>query len=256
VPEGDTIHRIARRFDAALVDRPLGRVEAPNPRSPLHHRAGELRERRIELAEARGKHLLLHFEGGLVVHNHLGVGGRWRLTADGRLPARPRSVWLLLASGPAVAALSGSKVLRLVSESRIRNDPLLARLGPDPLAPGFDERSAAARLLASEPTEPVGAALQDQELLAGVGNVIRIEALWLSRIDPWRPVGDLTTEEGAELVGNVASVMRTSLRTGRRPKRIYGSLARRPCPRCGAGIRGRGQGDANRVTYWCGRCQR
>lgn len=255
MPEGDTIHRIAQRFEAALAGRPLARAEAPNPRSPLHRRAAELGGRSLERAEARGKHLLLHFEGDLVVHNHLGMSGRWRVVADRRLPERERSSWLLLASGRAVAALNGSRILRLVGSSRVRNDPLLARLGPDPLAPGFDEALAAARLLASESSEPVGAALQDQELIAGVGNVIRIEALWLSAIDPWRRVGDLGDEEGLEIVRNVAAVMRTSLRTGHRPKRIYGSLARRPCPRCGGRIRRHGQGDANRVTYWCERCQ-
>lgn len=254
LPEGDTIHRIARRIDAALVGRPLGRVEAPNPRSPLHHRPGELHEATIERAEARGKHLLLHFDSGLALHSHLGMSGRWRVSADGRPPfAKP---WLLLASGGAVASLTGGKILRLVSETRIRNDPALARLGPDPLAAGFDEEAAVSRLLAWEPSETVGAALQDQTLFAGIGNVIRIEAMWLARVSPWRRVGDLGAGEGAELVARSRWVMEASLRQGRRPKQIYGSLSRRPCPRCGGRIRERGQGDANRVTYWCEGCQR
>ena len=64
------------------------------------------------------------------------MNGRWWISADGRLPhGKP---WLLLASGRAIAAQTGGKLLRLVSESRLRNDPALLQLGPDPLRPGFD----------------------------------------------------------------------------------------------------------------------
>lgn len=63
MPEGDTIHRAARRLNAALQGRELGLAEAPNPRSPIHQRAGELQRRTLELAEARGKHLLVTSRG-------------------------------------------------------------------------------------------------------------------------------------------------------------------------------------------------
>ena len=75
------------------------------------------------------------------------MNGRWRIDADGRVPyGKP---WLVLASGRGVAAQAGGKILRLVSESRIRNDPGLTQLGPDPLADGFDLDAAARRLLAA-----------------------------------------------------------------------------------------------------------
>lgn len=253
MPEGDTIHRIARRIDIALVGKRLERIEAPNPRSPLHARVAELQGASIERAEARGKHLLLHMSGERVVHSHLGMNGRWFVTADGRLPyGRP---WLLLASGPALASLHGSKLLRLVSSARARNDPALAQLGPDPLAADFDQLAAGRRLLAWEPTEKVGAALLDQRLWAGIGNVIRIEALHLARVSPWRPVAELSQDEAVDLARHSRWIMATAVREGRRPKRIYGGLARRPCPRCGGRIRRHGQGDDNRVTYWCEHCQ-
>src|SRR5204863_7997377 len=134
-----------RRLDAALGRRTVERAAAPSPRSPIHARAGELDGRSLDEVEARGKHLIATFSGGLALHSHLGVDGRWLIRADRRAPrGKP---WLLLASGEAVAAQFGGKLLRLVSESRIRNDPALARLGPDPLAPGFELESATARLL-------------------------------------------------------------------------------------------------------------
>jgi endonuclease VIII len=144
MPEGDTIHRIARSIDAAFAGREIEMASAPNPRSPVHRRAAELEGRTVERAEARGKHLLLHLSDSLVVHSHLGMNGRWRIDSAG---VRPRGrPWLMFSAGPAVASVSGGQILRVVSESRARNDPGLAQLGPDPLAPGFDVHETAARL--------------------------------------------------------------------------------------------------------------
>ncbi len=253
MPEGDTIHRAARRLQVALAGRQLDQVEAPNPRSPMHRRSSELEGAIVEHAEARGKHLLLHFDNELTLHSQLGINGRWRISSDGRLPyGKP---WLLLASGRSIASVSGGKILRLVRTSRARNDPVLLQLGPDPLAAGFDEAAAVQRLKGWEPGEPVGAALLDQSLLAGIGNVIRIEALWLAQISPWRKVGALSDEEAAALVRNSRWVMETSRRKGSRPTQIYGNHARQPCRRCGGRILTHGQGDDNRVTYWCEGCQ-
>lgn len=253
MPEGDTIHRIARRIDVALVGRELGRAEAPNPRSPLHRRAAELDGTTITKSEAFGKHLLLWFDNDLALHSHLGMNGRWRITADGSAPfGKP---WLVLASGRSVAHTSGGKILRLVPAARARNDPALAQLGPDPLRPGFDDEAAAARVLGWEPSEPIGAALNDQSLIAGIGNVIRIEALWLAQVSPWRRIGNLEPAEAEAVVRHARWVMETAIARGERPKQIYGKRARRPCPRCGARIRTHGQGDDNRVTYWCEGCQ-
>lgn len=252
MPEGDTIHRVARRINAALAGRELGLADAPSPRSPLHRRAAELEGRSLVEAEAIGKHLLVHFSGGAVVHSHLGMNGRWRIAADGRLPfGKP---WLRLAAGRAVASQTGGKVLRLVSESRLRGDPLLARLGPDPLRPEFDSRQAAARLRASAAGRAVGDALLDQGLIAGVGNAIRNEALFGCGISPWRQVEALSDDQLERVVAEVERIMRVSVARGRRPRSIY-RAHRTACPACGGQVRSRGQGDDNRTAYWCPACQ-
>ena len=253
MPEGDTIHRAARKITAALVGREMTLADAPNPRSPIHNRSGELEGRTLERAEARGKHLLLHFSGDRVVHSHLGMSGRWHVRADGRLPyGKP---WLRLASGPGIASQTGGKILRLVSAARARNDPALLQLGPDPLRPEYDPEEATARLLAYEPSAGVGEALNDQSLIAGIGNVIRIEACFLPKVSPWRKVGDLKEEEARAIVDAASWVMETSMKRGSRPKQIY-DRSRQPCPRCGGRILTHGQGDDNRVTFWCEGCQR
>ncbi len=179
MPEGDTIHLVAARINAALAGKRIELADAPNPRSPLHNRAAELQGATLEEVEAFGKHLVAHFSNELALHSHLGMNGRWFVTADGRLPyGRP---WLRMAAGRAVASQNGGKILRIVSESRLRNDPGLRRLGPDPLRPGFDLAEAVERLRRLGAGREIGDALLDQGILAGVGNAIRVEALYEAR---------------------------------------------------------------------------
>jgi endonuclease-8 len=253
MPEGDTIHRIARRINAALKGRDIDLADAPSPRSPIHNRAGELEGRTLERAEALGKHLLVHFSGALVIHSHLGMNGRWRIGPD----AAPRAgaAWLRVGSGTTVAAQTGGKLLRLVSESRARNDPGLMQLGPDPLREGFDLDVAAARLLGCGREREVGEAILDQTVIAGIGNAIRNEACFAAAISPWRRIGELESAEAFELIQECRRVMLVAVETGRRPHQVY-RAERRPCPRCGGRIEVGAQGDDARAVYWCRQCQR
>ena len=250
MPEGDTIHQAAERINVALGGREIGVAQAPNPRSPLHRRAAELQGRTLEEAEARGKHLLVHFSGDLVLHTHLGMNGKVFVAADGRMPyGKP---WWTLASGRSVAAQTGAKLLRLTSETRARNDPSLMQLGPDPLRPEFDIAAAAARLRERGAGRELGDALLDQGIISGIGNAVRAEALFRARVDPFRRVVELSDDELELVVEESERVMRESMATGRRPRAMY--RARR-CPSCGGAIRSRGQGDDNRTAYWCPACQ-
>jgi endonuclease VIII len=252
MPEGDTIHRTARRMQTALGGKEIALADAPNPRSPIHGRAGQLQGRVLERAEARGKHLLAHFSDGLALHSHLGMNGRWWIAADGSRPFG--NPWLVLASGRAIASQTGAQILRVLPETRLRNDPVLARLGPDPLAPGFDLEAAARRLRSAGAGEQIGEALLDQSLIAGIGNAIKNGALWQAGINPWRRAGELDLGEVERLLAESGKIMRVAVEKGRRPPSIY-RAERRPCPRCGGPVSIRGQGDANRATYWCPRCQ-
>ena len=189
MPEGDTIHRAARRMDAALRGREMAMADAPNPRSPIHGRAKKLEGSVLERVEARGKHLLAHFSTGDVIHSHLGMNGRWFIAADGRMPyGKP---WLVLSSGRGIASQTGGKLLRLISESRVRNDPGLAQLGPDPLGSSFDVAEAASRMRRLGAGREIGDALLDQTIIAGIGNAIRNEALFRAGVSPLHNVEDL-----------------------------------------------------------------
>ncbi len=88
MPEGHVSHRNAARFDAALAGRALVRVEAPEPRLHAQRIPERLDGDRVAGAEAVGKHHLLRFESGRVLHSHLMMSGVWRLARAARTPAR------------------------------------------------------------------------------------------------------------------------------------------------------------------------
>jgi endonuclease-8 len=100
----------------------------------------------------------------------------------------------------------------------------------------------------------VGDALLDQRLVAGIGNLWKAEALWRAEVSPWRPLGGTSDEELLSVLTEAARMMRRSVDSGREERSIY-RKAGRPCPRCRTPIASRGQGDANRMAYWCPSCQ-
>jgi endonuclease-8 len=255
VAEGDTIHRTARVLDEALAGKPISDVEVPNPRSPLRRqgrRVDQLRGATMERAEARGKHLLLHFDRGLVLHSHLGMRGSWRISSGSR--ARDRRAWVVLAvPGAQAAELDGSH-LDLRTGAELRSNSQLRSLGPDVLAMGFDAATGVAALRRADQGRQIGEVLLDQRVLAGIGNIYKCEGCWSARIDPWRALSDLEDEDLRRLVIEIGALMRYGVETGRTPRSIYRRTGQ-PCPRCGTPISSRGQGDANRTTYWCASCQ-
>lgn len=250
--EGDSILRAARRIDAALTGERV-EVSAPNPRGRA---AGveRLDGLTLERVEARGKHLLLCF-GDLSLHSHLGMSGGWHIYAPGERWRKPRrSAWAVLGGKRAEAVQFAGPTLRVMTTSALRRDPTLSRLGPDVLAPDFDV-DVVARSLRADPARTLGDALLDQALVAGIGNIFKSETCFAARVDPWQPVGNLDDKRLRSVAQAAHDLMSDAVEHGRGDRAVY-KLAGRPCPACGTPIRSRGQGDANRTTYWCPVCQR
>jgi endonuclease-8 len=258
VAEGDTVHRNAARIAAALGDAELVEAAAPNPRSRLRLQSDRLRSlagRRLERADAHGKHLFLRFEGGLTLHGHQGVSGSWHVYERGASGRRPLGgAWVVLATPTATAAEFGGPRLALRTEAELRADPRLRSLGPDLLALDFTAQRGVAALRAADPSSELGEALLDQRVIAGIGNVYKAEGCFAARVDPWRRLHEVTDEELRSVVLETTSLMRAGLERRRGPNSVY-RRAGRPCPSCGRRIRSRGQGDSNRITYWCPNCQ-
>jgi endonuclease-8 len=251
VAEGDTILRTARRIGQALEGEQV-EVNAPNPRGRA---AGveRLDGSTLDRADARGKHLLLHL-GDLVLHSHLGMSGAWHVYGRGaswRKP--PGAAWTVLRGKDAEAVQFGGPTLRVLRPDALRLDPVLSRLGPDILAAELDAK-AVARSLRTAPDRAVGDALLDQTLVAGIGNIFKSEACFAARQDPWQPIADLPKGQLRRVVQAAHELMRDAVNRGRHSPAVY-RRAGRPCPTCATPIASRGQGDANRTTYWCPVCQ-
>jgi endonuclease-8 len=208
--------------------------------------------------DAYGKHLFLRWEGDLTLHSHLRMTGMWGVyRAGARWSRSQRRAWLIITAAEHEIVQFDGPVLELMTEPRTRFDQRLAALGPDILAGEFDEARFLRRLREDDPTRPIGDALLDQRTVAGIGNIWKCEGCFLAGIDPWRATGSVSDAEALAIVRAVRPPMQRSAEHGHRSIRreIY-ERAGRPCPRCGARIRQRGQGDDNRPTFWCPGCQR
>ncbi len=273
MPEGDTIHSAARRVGAALVGREIESVETPQPRHRLDRWPQRLAGRTVHSVDARGKHLLLRFEGDLTVHSHLRMGGSWRVYRRGeRWRRSPHRAWLVLRTLDHEVVQFDGPVLELMTAGRARSDARLAALGPDILAEHFDEAAYLRRLRDDDQTRGVGDALLDQRNVAGIGNIWKSEGCHLAEVDPWRRLGELSDAEALAIARAVRPLMRQSVERGGRVETYRPEGERRspgddrrtwahgrgglPCRTCGTPIRGRGQGADNRTTFWCPRCQR
>jgi endonuclease-8 len=251
--EGDSILRIAQRMRSSLEGAEIS-VRTPGQRRPDGLAATELNGRTLERVESRGKHLLMHFEGELVLHSHLGMKGSWQLYEDGQRWRRPaRDAWIALAGNDTEAVNFGGSKLRLVREAQLNRDPRLARLGPDILAEDFDPAIAAARIR-SRPELRIGDALLGQRLVAGIGNIFRSEGCFAAGIDPRTQAGDLSDDQIVGILEATRTLMLEAVKTGRQPNHVY-RRAGRPCERCGTRIASQAQGETARTTYWCPGCQ-
>jgi len=242
VPEGDSLHRAARRLQP-LVGQRL-EAESPNPRAQATGVASRIDGRVLESVEAVGKNLLLRFEGGIVVRSHLRMTGRWRLEPRGK--PRTGHPWLVLRGDELEGVLWNGPVLTLDSRQ-------LHRLGQDVLAEEFDVDAAVVRLRGVGDRR-LGEALQNQRLVAGIGNMWMAEALWTIQVSPWLRVGEASDDTLRDAVTAARRLMQEALATGRPGRQVY-RRASRPCLRCGTLVRSRGQGDDNRTAYWCPGCQ-
>src|SRR5688500_8374097 len=172
------------------------------------------------------------------------MSGRWRVEPRGA--RRVGSPWLVLRGDELEGVLWNGPVLSLDTRP-------VRSLGPDVLADGFDVGDAVARLRGAGGSL-LGEALQSQRLVAGIGNMWMAEALWSIRVSPWVRVAAVDDGVLRDALAAARRLMGEALATGRQGRQVY-RRAGRPCPRCGALVRSRGQGDDNRTAYWCPGCQ-
>lgn len=263
MPEGDTVHRIARVLGREVTGRTVSRLELRDQGV-----VDELAGARIEAVEPVGKHMLIHLSGGWSLRVHLGMHGKWRRQHVRQ--RRPGRVTAVLEVGDTAYVCYRGYRAETVRTAAVRAHPKLARLGPDLLAdpPDLDRAVRRARQPAYAGRE-IGDLLMDQRVAAGIGNVYKSEVLFECGVHPRTPVRELDTRTLRVLFKRAARLMRRNLGRRRRthvPLRrrpepgserlwVYGRQ-REPCLECGTAIERFLQGDMARSTYYCPSCQR
>jgi endonuclease-8 len=264
MPEGDSIHRAARLVGGALVGSEIRSIEMPQPRHSKDRWDERLRGRGVKAVDAHGKHLFLRFDGDLTLHSHLRMGGAWGVyPRGGKWHRGAHRAWLVIKTDAHDVVQFDGPVLELLTEGRTRFDRQLAALGPDVLAPEFDERAFLSRLRADSARQ-VGDALLDQRIVSGIGTVWKSEGCFLAGLSPWRRLSDVSDEVVLRVIAEIRPLMARSVEGngrivtydgGRGTKWVF-ERSGLPCRRCSTPIRFRGQGEDNRNTFWCPECQR
>ena len=265
MPEGDTIFRTATVLRRALSGGVVRKAYAqPGPGLPRVPDLSVLVGSTVDRVDARGKHLLIGFSGGRWLRTHMRMKGSWHRYRPGepwRLPAR-RAV-CVLETDVAVAVCFDAPVVELLTDAELARHEGLRSRGRDLLAAEPDLDEAVSRLRARA-SVPIGEALLDQRVAAGIGNAIKSEALFMERLDPWAPVSSFSDDELRAVLARAAALLAANTGGGRRvttERRSPGESlwvyrrAGRPCRRCGALIRARRQGAQARTTYRCPSCQ-
>jgi endonuclease-8 len=271
MPEGDTIHRAARTLHTALAGQRVERFESVLAHLTRVDTDTPIAGRVIERVEARGKHLLMWLEGGLVLRTHMRMHGSWHIYRPGEKWQRPRhEMRIVLATASYVAVAFAVPVAEFVDAAAIDREGPVAELGPDLLSDTFDAAEAVTRIQARGDVE-IADALLDQRAIAGIGNVFKSEILFAARVSPFTPVRALAAGQLARIVviaerqmrANVGDADTVAAAGGRRTTNRLDPTARLwvygrgglPCRRCGTPIQRARQGPDARSTYWCERCQ-
>jgi endonuclease-8 len=259
MPEGDTVWLAAQRMHTALAGSTLRRGEFRIPQLATIDLAGSV----VREVVPRGKHLLIRLEDGRTLRTHFRMDGSWHIY-------RPGTSWK---GGPAYDVRTvlttdewecvGYRLHDIDLVPTTEEDRLVGHLGPDILGPDWD-LAEALRRLQERPDEQIGVALLDQRNLAGIGNLYKVESLFLLGVHPWTRVADVP--DLTALVERARTLMRANLHhpqqntTGDRRRGhdhwVFGRRAK-PCRRCGTAILLGEQGPATqeRVTWWCPSCQ-
>ena len=288
MPELPEVETVRRGLEPVLVGNAFARVEQRRPdlRFPLPKDfAMRLSGRRIEALDRRAKYLLARLDDGEVLVMHLGMTGRFSIDAAGarlehaqkQAPKHEHIVYHL-GDGTTVRYSDTRRfgLMDLVPAAGLEQHALFKGLGVEPLSEAFTPEWLAQRLKGKATS--IKAALVDQKLIAGLGNIYANEALYRAGVSPLRLAGSLATKSGKPtkkteaLVASVKAVLEGAIKAGgsslRDYKRADGTLGEfqhrfkvydregKPCPKKGCGGTVRRIVQGGRSTFYCPTCQR
>jgi len=274
MPEGDTIFRAARTLNRALAGKVVTRFETQLAHLARVDYDTPITGRAIDKGESAGKWLRIYFSGDLILVTHMLMSGSWHIYRPGESWKRSRTqMRVALYTDAFVAVAFGVPIAEFHTVSTLERHRSVQKLGPDVLAPEFDEDQAI-RQLRTRPDLEVGVAVLRQHLVAGIGNVFKSEVCFASSVNPFRLVGSLSNGELQALMQNARRFMQKNvLETSGDRIVTYPGLRRttdssnpserlwvyrrngEPCRRCKTPIQSRKQGEDARTTFWCPFCQ-
>jgi endonuclease-8 len=274
MPEGDTIFRAARTLNKALAGQMVTGFETVLPKLSRVDDDDEILGRVIEGVEAKGKWMQIRFSGGLTLLTHMLMNGSWHIYRPGETWQRnARDMRIVIKTEKIWAVAFNVPIAEFHSDDTLRRRQGFNALGQDVLAADFDPAKSVEALRARGDLQ-LGEALLTQSVMAGLGNVFKSEVCFACRINPFRRVSTLQSEELACLVdtarkfllANVSDssgaqittytgMRRTTGRTNSEERLwVYGRRGE-PCRKCGTPIESRKQGEDARTTFWCPMCQ-
>jgi endonuclease-8 len=266
VPEGDTIHRTAVVLRRVLAGQVVTGFEIANPKVSAAAGREQIVGSNVTKVESNGKHLFIHFgtPSEVVLHTHMKMSGIWHIYRPGERWWRPESeARVVIRTATVVAPCFHPPIVELLTAKELGLHPIVSALGPDIIRDEFDMDEALRRLRAL-PDRDVATALLDQKVISGIGNVYKVEALFLGRTSPWAHVRALDDEKLREIVGQARTLIRLNREGGER--RTHFSLNRSelmwvderaglPCHVCGTRVESGWHPDEVRKSWYCPTCQ-
>ena len=271
MPEGPEIRRAADKVEAVLKDKTVERIQFGL--QPLQKFSKALTGTKVLQLETRGKALLTHFDSGHTIYSHNQLYGVWRVVKRDKLPKTNRQLRLALHTDQHSALLYSASDISVWKTEKIEEHPFLQRIGPDILNPNLTWREVAERL---QSRTFAGRALNsvylDQAFLAGLGNYLRSEILFIAGIHPARKARELSKGEIGKLARITLDISQRSYASQgvTIPDRQYKALkkkgvsygkarffvfsrANQPCRVCKTQIQ-RSTANSRRI-YTCATCQ-
>jgi endonuclease-8 len=262
MPEGHTIHRIARDHQKWFAGQKL---IVSSPQGRFKDEAAKISGKQLREVTAHGKHLFYHWNRNLFTHVHLGLYGKFRLHKNP--PPEPRgAVRVRMIGAERSFDLNGPNCCELIDKKTLEG--LRARLGQDPLRDDASPEAVWQKMQKSR--SAIGSLLLNQSVIAGVGNVYRAEILFLLGIHPQLPANEIERETFDELWELTVELLQIGVKhdriitagidaSGRVPKRLKASerlniYKRSNCPTCESSVKA--WELANRKMYACGKCQK
>lgn len=276
MPELPEVETVCRGLAAQLLGKRLARVELRRPdlRFPIPPELpARLTGRKVESIRRRAKYIIMEFDAEVALLAHLGMSGR--MTVSNGVPNEflPHDHLILVAEDGVCVRFNDPRrfgMLDLLVRGEENSHRLLADIGPEPLDDAFTG-AVLARAIEGKMT-PIKAAILDQKIVAGVGNIYACEALFQAGLSPTRLAGSLTRAQADKLVAAIKDVLTRAIAVGGSSLRdhvqvsgelgyfqhawaVYGKEGE-PCPGCACKEGVQRMVQSNRSTFYCAKKQR